>query len=40
MDGLHKFCMEDLKKKKKKCKKIDLPGQGFEPWIFEQFSRP
>jgi hypothetical protein len=30
--------MEDMKMKKK-GKKIDLPEQGFEPQIFEQFSR-
>ena len=34
------FCMEDLKMKRKRVKKIDLLEQGVEPQIFEQFFRP
>ena len=34
------FCVEDLRMKRKRVKKIDLPERGFEPRIFEQFSCP
>ena len=34
------FLMEDLKMKRKRVKKFDLPEWGFEPRIFEQFFRP
>ena len=30
------FCMKNLKVKRKKDKKFDLPQLGFEPRIFEQ----
>jgi hypothetical protein len=32
--------MEDLKMTRKRIKIFDLPEQGFEPHIFEQFSHP
>ena len=28
--------MINIKMKRKRDKKIDLPQRGFEPWIFEQ----
>jgi hypothetical protein len=35
------FFMENLKlKRERESKKCDLPEQGFEPRIFEQFSCP
>ena len=30
------FFMINMKMKRKRVKKIDLPRRGFEPWIFEQ----
>ena len=34
------FFMINMKMKRKRDKKIDLPQRGFEPRIFEQISRP
>ena len=34
------FFKENLKMKRKKDKKIDLPERGFEPRIFEYNSHP
>ena len=37
MDGLHKFCMEDLKKKEKKGKKLTFRGRDLNPGYLNNF---